>query len=206
MQNNLKEVIKNKYLSTHPYLTSKKSKSFFGIMLTLCALSFFGFFAIAPAITTILGLQKELKDDQFVLDQLKTKVVVLNELKKQYADLQSDLPIITSAIPTLPYPDLLFAQIQSVAKTSSITVSKLQNSEIQILKGDNTSTLKYSSYSFAISGSGSQDNIYKFIKTLTNMERIININSFSYNEGSGTSGSENPKFTIQGTAYFKDNL
>ena len=206
MQNSLKDVIKSKYLSAHPYLTSKKSKGFFGIVLTLCALSFFGYFAISPAVSTILELQKELKDNQFVLSQLEKKVVNLNELKKQYSLLQSDLPVVTSAIPILPYPNLLFAQIQSVAKTSNIIINRLQNSEIEILKNGDATSGDHSSYSFTIEGSGSQSNIYKFTKEFTNMERVIDIDSFSFSGNSAASTLDNSKFNIQGTAFFKNDL
>src|SRR3990170_884607 len=110
--------MQNKYFPTFPYLTSERSKKFFGIILTFCALSFFGFFAIKPTVSTILKLQKELSDSQFVFDQLKTKIKNLTELRKQYFSLQSDLPTITSAITIQPDVQLLFAQIQSIAQAS----------------------------------------------------------------------------------------
>ena len=56
--------MQNKYFPTFPYLTSERSKKFFGIILTFCALSFFGFFAIKPTVSTILKLQKELSDTE----------------------------------------------------------------------------------------------------------------------------------------------
>src|SRR3972149_5462342 len=95
---NDKDIIKYKYFPTLPYLSPERSQKFFGIALTLCALSFFGFFSIKPTVSTILKLQKELSDNQFVLDQLETKIENLTTLRKQYLNLQNDLPIINSAI------------------------------------------------------------------------------------------------------------
>ncbi|OGH24136.1 MAG: hypothetical protein A3B47_04685 [Candidatus Levybacteria bacterium RIFCSPLOWO2_01_FULL_39_24] len=204
MQNNSQDLIKKGYSPTIPYLTPERNQKFFGIVLTLCALSFFGFFAIRPTVSTILKLQKELSDNQFVLDQLKTKIKNLTELRKQYFSLQSDLPTITSAITIQPDVQLLFAQIQSIAQASSITIKKLQNFEVEISSGSKGTRKDYYAYSFSIAGTGSFENISKFISTLTNMERIVNIDVFSINMTDQDSGSLG--FDIQGSAFFKDNL
>ena len=205
MQNDPKDIIKNKYLPIFPYLTSERSQKFFGIVLTLCALSFFGFFAIKPTVSTIVKLQKELSDNQFVLSQMETKIKNLTELRKQYSDLQNNIPIITSAIPIQPDAHLLFAQIQSIAQTSNVTIKKLQNSEVEILGNDKNANKDYYSYSFSIGGSGSFENISKFIQILTSMERIVNIDTFSTNNISDQNNTS-LGFDIQGTVFFKDNL
>lgn len=197
--------MQTKYFPTLPYLTPEGSQKFFGIVLTLCALAFFGFFAIKPTVSTILKLQKELSDNQFVLSQLETKIKNLTELRKQYFNLQSDLPTITSAITIQPDVPVLFAQIQSVAQTSNVTVKKLQNFEVEILGGDKSASKNYYSYSFAIAGSGSFENISKFVQILTDMERVVNIDVFSINNITDQK-SESLGFDIQGTAFFKDNL
>jgi len=197
--------MQNKYFPTLPYLTPERSQKFFGIVLTLCALAFFGFFAIKPTVSTILKLQRELSDNQFVLNQLETKIKNLTELRKQYFNLQSDLPIITSAITVQPDVHLLFAQIQSIAQTSNITIKKLQNFEVEVLRNDKGMGKNYYSYSFAIAGSGSFENISRFAQTLTDMERIVNIDIFSINNITDQN-RESLGFNIQGTAFFKDNL
>src|SRR3989344_186695 len=153
MQNNSQDLIKKGYSPTIPYLTPERNQKFFGIVLTLCALSFFGFFAIRPTVSTILKLQKELSDNQFVLDQLKTKI------------------------------------------------KNLQNFEVEISSGSKGTRKDYYAYSFSIAGTGSFENISKFISTLTNMERIVNIDVFSINMTDQDSGSLG--FDIQGSAFFK---
>lgn len=197
--------MQTKYFPTLPYLTPERSQKFFGIVLTLCAISFFGFFAIRPTISTILKLQKELSDNQFVFSQLETKIKNLTELRKQYFNLQSDLPTITSAITVQPDVPVLFAQIQSIARTSNITIKKLQNFEVEILRNDKSVSKNYYSYSFSIAGIGSFENISKFVLTITNMERVVNIDVLSINNTTDQN-SESLGFDIQGTAFFKDNL
>lgn len=195
----------NKRFPTLPYLTPEKSQKFFGLVLTLCALSFFGFFAIKPTISTILKLRKELSDNQFVLKQLETKIKNLTGLRKQYFNLQNDLPIVNNAITIQPDAPILFAQIQSIAQTSNIAIKKLQNFEVEIIKDGKSTSKNYYSYNFTVAGSGSFENISKFIQTLTDMERVVNIDTFSINDITDQN-RQSLEFDIQGTAFFKDSL
>jgi Tfp pilus assembly protein PilO len=194
--------MQNKYFPTLPYLTPERSQKFFGIVLTLCAISFFGFFAISPTVSTVLKLKKELSDNQFVFNQLDIKIKNLTELRKQYFDLQNDLPAITSAITIQPDASVLFAQIQSIAQTSNIAIKKLQNFEVEVLRNDKSAGKNYYSYSFSIAGIGSFENISRFISTITSMERIVNIDGFSINNATDQS-SESLGFSVQGSAFFK---
>ena len=205
MQNDFKDTTKNRRFPIFPYLISERSQKFLGIVLTLCALSFFGFFAIKPTVSTILKLQKEVSDNQFVLNQMEIKIKNLTELRKQYFNLQGNLSAITNAITIQPDASVLFAQIQSIAQASNITIKKLQNFEVEVLRSDKNTSKNYYSYSFAIAGSGSFENISKFTQTLTNMERIVNVDTFSI-ENITDQNSESLGFNIQGTAFFKDNL
>jgi Tfp pilus assembly protein PilO len=202
MQNDLNNTNKNKYSPFFPYLKQEKSQKFFGVVLTLCVLSFFGFFAIKPTVSTILKLRKEIEDNKFVLSQLENKIRNLSGLRKQYSILQEDLPIITSAITMQPDAQILLAQIQAIAQNSNISIKSLQNSEVEIERNDATPEKDYYPYAFSISGAGSFENISKFMKTLTNMERIVNIDNISINNTSNQN-SNSSEFNIQGTTFFK---
>jgi|WetSurMetagenome_2_1015567.scaffolds.fasta_scaffold05040_2 Tfp pilus assembly protein PilO len=198
---------KNKYLLNVPSsLTSERSQKFFGIILTFCALSFFGFFAIKPTVSTIFKLQKEIKDNEFVLGQLETKIINLTQLKTAYSDLQGDIPVAMNAITVRPDVALLLAQIQSVGTMSNVTIKKLQNFEVQIVKNENSAEKDHYSFSFSIGGNGSSDNIYKFMQTISNMERVINVDSFSINSLTTGEKDESLDFTIQGSAFFKSSI
>ncbi len=202
MQDNSKNITKNNFLLALPYLKQERSQKFFGIVLTLCALAFFGLFAIKPTISTVLKLQKELSDNQFVLNQLQTKIKNLTGLKKQYADLESDLPFVINAITTQPDVSILFAQIQSIGQQSNIAIKELQSFEVEVLRNNSSASKNYYSYSFTIVGVGSFENISKFLQILTNMERIVNIDTFSIdNAVSQNDGSL--EFNIKGLAFFK---
>lgn len=203
MQDTVKDIIKTKYFPKLPYLNEERSQKFFTIVLTLLALSFFGFFAINPTISTILKLQKKLSDSQFVYSELDTKIKNLSILRNQYANLQNDLPIVIDAISTTPDVHLLFAQIQTVAQESNVKILKLQNFEVEVLKNNKGPGKQYYSYSFSIAGSGSFENISNFVSTVTNMQRVINIEVFAINNISSQDVAS-LGFNIQGSAFFKE--
>jgi Tfp pilus assembly protein PilO len=205
MQNLPKVIIKTKQFPFSTYFSSERNQKFLGLSLTLFAIAFFGFFAIKPTVSTILELRKEISDGEFVLNQLDTKIKNLTELRKQYANLEGDLPIINNAITIQPDVQVLFAQIQAIGQSSNISIKKLQNFEVEVIKNDNSVNKNYYSYSFTVAGSGTFESIINFAQTLTSMERIISIDTFSVsNATSDNNGSLD--FNIQGTAYFKDNL
>lgn len=202
MQDTTKDIIKIKYLLKLPYLSHERSQKFFYIVLTLLALSFFGFFAINPTVSTILKLRKEVADSEFVYRELETKIKNLSSLQIQYGSMQKDLPVITDAITIQPDVHLLFAQIQTASQKSNIKLSKLQNFEVEILKNNNTPGKKYHSYSFVVVGNGSFVNISDFVSTIKGMQRIIDIDILSI---SSAIGQNDPlEFNIQGTAFFKE--
>lgn len=198
----MQEITKAKHFPKLPYLSEERSQKFFAIVLTLLALSFFGFFAISPTVSTILKLKKEVSDSEFVYRELEKKIRNLSTLRGKYANLQSDLPIITDAISIRPDVALLFAQIQGAAQKSNIQIKKLQNFEVEILKNINTPGKKYYSYSFVIVGNAPFEDIENFVSTITNMQRIINIEIFSITSQTEQDGSLG--FNIQATAFFKE--
>ena len=194
--------MQDKYFPKLPYLSQERSQKFFYIVLTLFALSFFGFFAINPTVSAILKLRKEVSDSEFVYRELETKIKNLSILRKQYGNLQNDLPVITDAITREPDVHLLFAQIQAASQKSNITIKKLQNFEVEILRNNKMPGTKYYSYSFVIAGSSSFENIFDFVSTITNMQRIIDVDIFSINSAIGQNDSL--EFNIQATAFFKE--
>lgn len=193
--------MQNKYFPKLPYLSQERSQKFFAIALTLLALSFFGFFAINPTVSTILKLRKEISDSEFVYRKLETKIKNLSILRTQYTNMQNDLPVITDAITREPSVQLLFAQIQGATQKSNIKIKKLQNFEVEILRNNKTPVKKYYSYSFVIAGNSSFENISNFVSTITNMQRIIDIDIFSI---SNAIGQDFLEFNIQGSAFFKE--
>jgi len=193
----LKELQKNKYLQLFPDFKEEKTQKITYIALTLIALSFFGLFAISPTLSTISKLNKELKDNRFVEQQLQKKINDLSALQEKYNNLQSDLPYIYGAVPTNPNVALLVAQVQSLAQASGITLNT-----VQVFAVDSDSGKKqYSAFNFSVSGTGDFNQISKFVSSLNSMRRITTQNIISVTRQSGKESSL--LITIKGEAFFK---
>lgn len=187
-------------------MTSKGGQKFLSAIVILSVLCFFALLAIKPTISTIFKLQKEAEEKQDILNQLDTKIENLSKLKMEYVKIQNDLPIIMNAIPAQPDADFLLGQIQTIARDSEVSVTELENSEVDILKGKNSKQDENNnSFSFEVAGTGSSENIAEFIKKLTNMQRVINIDTILTNK-SQKLGEEIREYSIQGSAFFKDEL
>lgn len=195
------DIVKNKYLYTLPFFREEKAQRLMGIALTLLALSFFGFFAINPTLSTIAKLRKQIEDTEFVNSQLGKKIVDLSRLREQYATIQSDLPIVFESLPQKADVPFLTAQIQSIAQTADINIKKIQSFEVELFSS-NITDKEYISHSFSITGDGTYENISRFVSILTNMQRIIVVDIFSLRR-SGASDSV-IDFNINAMAFIKE--
>lgn len=186
---------KNLALPFVPDFKEERTQKFTTIVLTVMTLSFFGIFAINPTISTILRLQRELEDNKLVDTKLAQKIQNISTLQKKYTSLQGDLPIILSAIPQNAEVPLFAAQIQGVAKNSNVSIENFQTFEVEVEK----SASKYLSFSFALSVSGSYNDLYKFLTTLANMQRVVAIDLLSLTKKTGNSQFE---LAIKGKTFF----
>lgn len=202
-QNTVIDTAKNKYFSKLPFFKEEHAQKFMGITLTLFALSFFGFFAINPTLSTIARLRKEIKDNEFVNSQLERKIGDLNKLKIQYSSLQNDLPIVLESLPQKADVPTLIAKIQSIARISNLKIIKIQNFEVEIVKNNKEKDKKYYSYTFSIAGNGTFEAISQFISSLINMQRIISVDGLSVER---SQGKDDPpiKFSIDAITFIKE--
>ncbi len=198
----LKNLQKNKYLQLLPDFKEEKNKRFITLALTLFALCFFGLFAIGPTLSTISKLQKELKDNQKIEDQLKQKINNLSILQDKYANLQGDLPDVYAAVPKTPETAVLMGQIEALARNSGVNITSAQTLQVEAVSESKT-TKKNSSFNFSIAIEGDYANIAKFINSLTNMQRIVSLDVITINNVTSRQKGNILKLSIKGTAYFK---
>ena len=195
-----KNLQKKKYFEMLPDFKEERMQKFTTLVFTIVALSFFGLFAINPTLSTIANLNKQLEDNKFVDQQLQSKINNLYLLQQKYNELTPDLPYVLDSFPKNPQAPLLVGQLQSLAKSSNITVNSLQTFEVEV-PNSSVTTKKFYAFSFSISASGSYENISKFIDSVVKMQRIVSINIFSLSKNSGEGPSTQLNF--KGTAYFK---
>lgn len=190
----------NKYLEMLPDIQEEKMQIFITTVLTFISLSFFGFFAISPTLSTITELKKELSDNQFVNEQLEKKITNLSVLQQKYSLLEKDLPIVLSATPQNHNAPLLIGQIEAIALNTGTTIKKINVFEIEISK--TKVPKKYSSFAFLVEVQGTSKQIMNFLSNLVDYERIVTIDSLTENKSRETNNLS--QLLIKGRVYFKD--
>ncbi len=192
-----KSLFRNLVLPFVPDFKEERTQKFTTILLTVFTLSFFGIFAINPTISTIVKLRKELEDNKLVDSKLTEKIQNISTLQKEYTTLQNDMPFILAAIPQNHEIPLLVAQVQAVAKNSNVLIENFQTFEVEIQK--KALPRNYSSFSFALSAEGSYNDLYKFLNSLSNMQRVVSLELLSLTK---KSGSDLLQLSIKGRAFF----
>ena len=194
---NLQHLSRAAYLQVLPRLKEEKVQALTTLYFTLVAISIFGFFAISPTLSTIVKLQKKLKDNQNLYEKLQEKNTNLKTLQEKYNVLEKDLIFVLSNMPAKPEVPILLAQLQGLAKLHNINVISLRANEVELTKEEEN---KYSSFAFSFGGEGSYNDILSFLTSISNFDRIVSIDTtgITFSEKNG-----NTQISLTGKAYFK---
>lgn len=185
------------YAKTLDKTTQQRFTAYIYIILSLFTVSFFGIFAIKPTLDTISNLNKQYADNMLVYEALKTKLASLQSLDNQHAVIQKDLDRVYLAIPkknNIPY---MTRQLEELAKTNNVLLTKLNFGTIELYPAKKPSPNLYS-FAFTISVEGVEDNVNSFITSIISFDRIVAIERII------TGKLETTKFgaTISGKSYF----
>lgn len=187
------------YLKLLPKIKKESTKTIVMLTLTFITLSFLGIFAINPTISTIVELQKQLTDSQFVEQQLSTKIKNLSSLQQQYDNLSNDLPIIENAIPDNAETISLIGQIKALSKNPNIQLTFLKISPVT-LSATNAQKAIDSSFVFSIEVHGDYDSLINFVASLTKFNRLVTLESLSIIKNPQ---GNNLILSASGRGYFK---
>lgn len=185
-----------------PTLQEERTRSFTTIVLTLFAVSIFGFFAINPTLSTIADLQKQISDNQFVDQQLQRKISNLTALQQKYATIQNDIPAVLQAIPVNADPVTFIAQIQAIAKESNIQITNIQTYPVDITTIISPNK-RYTTFAFTIDAIGDPEHLNGFVSSVNSFNRLITIDNISFNQT--LKESILLRLDIKGKAYFKNS-
>lgn len=195
-------VVKSKYAHLLPDFKERKTEAFTAIILTFSALSFFGYFAINPTLSTIVQLRRQLADNKEIDQKLEQKIAHLTSLQRKYSLLQNDIPLIESAIPRTPSVPQFVGKVQSLGQISLVDITRLQALEVELANSKrNPSTKDASSFGFSLDVNGSYSNISRFLDMLVSFDRIVTIDSISIHTLSFV--NQDLHVSLKGRAYFK---
>lgn len=186
------------YLKLLPDMQRENTRSFFTLILTFAALSFFGIFAINPTLTTIANLKKEIADDTLVNNQLTTKIQNLSTLEQLYDQLGSNLTNIYNAVPQNPDAPLVTAQVYALAQKHNLTITTYRIDEVQLASEPPATTDQ--SYIFTLQAGGNYTDMIAFATELSQLDRIITVESMEIGRDSQTNALT---LTLRGRQYYK---
>lgn len=189
------------YLKLLPNIQHENTRIITTLILTFTAMSFFGVFAINPTLSTIVTLKKQLEDTILVNKKLDDKINALSSLQREYSLMGADLPIIFNALPQTPKAPSLLGQVIALSQKTNTKIDSLSVAEIP-LTGEKNPEEK-SSFIFSMQAEGLYNDLLIFTKSLTQIDRIISIESLSISKGTS---ADSLILNIRGMGYYKKDL
>lgn len=187
------------FLSIVPTFKEKRTQEFTTLAFSLIVIAFFGLFAINPTFGTIVDLQRQISDDSFVDQQLRTKISNLTSLQTQYSKLQTQLTPVYAAVPTSPDIGDFAGQVHSLAAQTGVQINRLQTEPVDITPSL-VAPAKSVAYSFTIEGQGLLPNIENYMEHVANFNRLITIDTVNYTRVGIIDSTF--RVLIRGKAYF----
>lgn len=158
-------------------------------IFTLLVTSIFIFFAIKPAVETIVVLQKKLADSKQVLEKVNQKAYNLSAGK---ANLEKLDPLvkakIQSAIPDTVNLKSVTLTLEQIAKNHEASISALQIQPLTIDVKTESKPGILSEISFTFNVEGDYRNLVSLLQDIKSTARLLSVNSVSLtklSEGGG---------------------
>src|SRR3989339_661213 len=153
-------------------LLNKTEKKAYTIMtLSLFAISLLSIFVLAPGIKVVASFQKKLVEAKKADSQLSVKIENLVKAQQQLKKYEAEIKKLNSAIPNSLSQDIILKRVAFISAESNTIVTEIK------FEGDNSvkeeGGLIEISLSFNVNGS--QDNIFAFLKSLEEGDRLIKI-------------------------------
>lgn len=192
--------IRNYYKKLRPLFEDPRASAYFMLILSLFTLSFFGAFAIKPALGTITQLRKELADSQEVSQKLQEKNKNLLKLQMEYQELEPDLPLVLSALPQQVEAPTLLLKVRALATLNNLQITGLQFAKSSLSEIPGSSQSVTLSSTFSLTATGTYQNINKFLADLASLDRIITFNKLGITR-SISGGLDSLTLQFTGKAY-----
>lgn len=150
------------------------------VSLTIFTVAFFLYFAILPTLKTIGSLNKEINDQQEVINTMTKKINDLTIAETNYAQVINDLKSIDRVLPKTEEFERLAWQVQWLAQQTGVTITTGSFGEFSLVGERPSNDLKPLLMNLSISGSYQQ--IKQYLQSLTKIDRLITIEEVSFNQ------------------------
>lgn len=163
------------YTALEPLFARPEVRAYTMLVLSLFTISFFGYFAIRPTLTTIATLRRQITDARFVDQKLQEKINALSLAQIEYEAISPDLGLILTALPRETKFPPFVKSLEKIATESGATIVNLSFQTINLSTPEATSTAREIPIGFSLTISGDYSNLADFVRRLTRFERLATI-------------------------------
>lgn len=171
------------YQRLEPFLGKTALKAYTTAILSFLTMSFFGYFAIKPTLSTIASLNKQISDARLVDQQLQNKINALSLAQTEYQKIQSDLPLIYNALPKIPDFPPFIKSLEKIATESGLQITNLNFKNIDLSAGASATQSSFLiPIDFNLNLQGDYSQIDSFLSKIAGLERLVVIDKMGFNQ------------------------
>lgn len=187
------------YTALEPLFAKPEVRAYTMLILSLFAMSFFGYFAIRPTLTTITTLRRQIADSRFVDQKLQEKINALSEAQVEYEMIKPDLGLIFTALPQETKFPTFVKSLEKIATESGAAIISLTFQTINLSTPEATGAASEIPIGFSLTVNGNYANLMDFIGRLANYERLATIEKMGF---STKEEKEGLQLTLTGQTYY----
>lgn len=163
------------HTALEPLFARPEVRAYTMLILSLFTISFFGYFAIRPTLTTITTLRRQIADSRFVDQKLQEKINALSEAQIEYEMIKPDLELILTALPKETRFPPFVKSLEKLATESGAKLTDLSFQTVNLSTPEATTAAKEIPIGFSLTVSGDYSSLASFVKRLTSYERLATI-------------------------------
>ncbi len=191
------------YSNVEPLLTHPTVQAYTMLVLSFFTMSFFGYFAIRPTLTTISTLQRQITDARYVDQKLQEKINALTQASNAYQAIKPDLNLVYTALPKENQFAPFVKGLERLATESGTTISSLNFDSVNLSSTQATvSSAKETPISFSITLSGDYAKLADFVKRLSRFERLAIVEKIGLASVAEEGKTETLRLTLVGETFY----
>jgi Tfp pilus assembly protein PilO len=153
------------------------------LIFTVSTIILLALFAIRPTLLTVSDLIAEIDQKEALNDELALKVAALGSAQNEYSVLESRLPVLDEALPSIPRFNQVVQLIEVVATQNNVTLTQLAiqelPKEVEVQPAEFGQASRQSR-PVIVTITGQYANIRQFIEQLRQVRRTLIIDSITF--------------------------
>ncbi|MCL5095910.1 MAG: type 4a pilus biogenesis protein PilO [Patescibacteria group bacterium] len=192
------------YTALEPLLKQPEVRAYTMMIFSFITMSFFGYFAIRPTLTTISTLTKQIDDAKLVDRKLQEKINALSSARMEYENIKPNLGLVWTALPEENKFAPFVQNLEGVATSSGTKITNLsfQTVNLSSLETTTSAAKKEISINFNLTTAGNYASLKDFINKLSYFQRLITIEGLSFSEPKSQDKTGELDLNLIGKTYY----